>query len=81
MTDSIVRLVAGLPVAAVMALLRLYQLVISPWIGPSCRFLPSCSEYTRQAVARYGVGRGLLRGARRLSRCHPWHPGGWDPVR
>ncbi len=67
----------ALPLAA---LLRLYQLVLSPLLGPHCRFAPSCSEYARQALLRHGVWRGSLLAARRLARCHPRHPGGWDPV-
>lgn len=60
--------------------LRFYQLAISPWLGPTCRFSPSCSEYARIAIAQHGVVRGSLLAARRLLRCHPFHPGGWDPV-
>jgi putative membrane protein insertion efficiency factor len=63
-----------------LALLRGYQLGISPLIGPSCRFHPSCSEYAIQAIRRHGVGRGLRLTAARLLRCHPFHPGGFDPV-
>jgi putative membrane protein insertion efficiency factor len=63
------------------ALLRVYQLTISPSLGPTCRFEPSCSEYMRQAVERYGFFHGLARGLRRLLRCHPFCAGGWDPVR
>ena len=65
----------------VAALLRLYKLVISPMLPPACRFYPTCSDYTRQAVERYGVVRGLWMGVKRLSRCHPFHAGGFDPVR
>ncbi|MCX7706928.1 MAG: membrane protein insertion efficiency factor YidD [Anaerolineae bacterium] len=53
---------------------------ISPALPPSCRFYPSCSEYMYQAIDKYGVRRGGWLGLRRLSRCHPWHPGGFDPV-
>jgi putative membrane protein insertion efficiency factor len=49
-------------------------------LPPSCRFHPTCSEYAIEALQRYGAWRGLLLTARRLSRCHPWHPGGYDPV-
>ncbi len=66
--------------AALVASIRAYQLVLSPLFGSVCRFAPSCSEYARQAVARYGVRRGLLLGIRRIARCHPFAPGGWDPV-
>lgn len=61
-------------------LIRLYQLLISPLLGPSCRFVPSCSQYTYEAVQIYGPVKGLLLGAWRLLRCHPLHPGGYDPV-
>lgn len=61
-------------------LIRLYQVCVSPLLGPSCRFTPSCSEYTREAVLRHGALKGLGLGLRRLLRCHPWHPGGCDPV-
>lgn len=59
---------------------RLYQLFISPLLPPSCRFYPSCSSYTIQATAKYGLSRGLRLAGGRLLRCHPFHPGGWDPV-
>ena len=61
-------------------LIQGYRLLISPWLGPHCRFYPSCSEYAQTAIATHGVGRGLLLAIKRLSRCHPWHPGGFDPV-
>lgn len=60
--------------------IRLYQVVISPLLPPSCRFYPSCSMYAMQAIARYGVWKGLYLAGRRLLRCHPFHPGGWDPM-
>ena len=61
-------------------LIRLYQLVLSPIKGPSCRFIPTCSQYTLEAIRRHGPARGLYLGLRRLLRCHPFHPGGYDPV-
>ncbi len=61
-------------------LLRGYQLGISPFLGQNCRFYPSCSEYAVQAVDLHGAARGSLLAARRLCKCHPWHPGGLDPV-
>ena len=60
--------------------IRLYQLVLSPWIGPSCRFAPSCSEYCREAIERHGPLRGSSLGLRRLLRCHPFGGHGYDPV-
>lgn len=66
--------------AILIALIRVYQLLISPVLGNHCRFYPSCSQYAREALERYGVLRGGWLAIRRLSRCHPWHPGGIDPV-
>ena len=61
-------------------LIRLYQWVVSPWLGPKCRFHPSCSQYALEAIERFGALRGAYLAVRRLARCHPWHPGGFDPV-
>lgn len=61
-------------------LIRCYRYAISPLLGRRCRFFPSCSEYTAEAVQKHGAWKGLGLGARRVSRCHPWHPGGYDPV-
>jgi hypothetical protein len=61
-------------------LIRGYQLVLSPFIGKSCRFHPTCSAYTYEAIERYGPARGAWLGLRRLLRCHPFHEGGIDPV-
>lgn len=58
---------------------RLYQKLISPLLGPTCRFSPSCSNYFIQAVRKYGAIRGSVRGLMRICRCHPFHPGGYDP--
>ncbi|MFP5265557.1 MAG: membrane protein insertion efficiency factor YidD [Blastocatellia bacterium] len=63
------------------SLLRVYKAVISPLLPPSCRFTPTCSEYAMEAVRKYGALRGTYLGARRLLRCHPFHPGGYDPVK
>jgi len=65
----------------VITLLRFYKLFISPWLPSACRFYPTCSDYTRQAVEKYGVLRGGWLGLKRLSRCHPFREGGFDPVR
>ncbi len=61
-------------------LIRIYQALISPLLPPSCRFYPSCSEYAAQAVAHHGALRGSVLAVWRLLRCHPFHPGGIDPV-
>lgn len=61
-------------------LLRGYQLGISPFLGQNCRFYPSCSEYAMQAVGAHGASKGSWLMAKRLCKCHPWHPGGLDPV-
>lgn len=60
--------------------IRLYQWTISPWLGQACRFHPSCSAYGIEALRVHGCLRGLWMTAIRLLRCHPWHPGGYDPV-
>ena len=65
---------------ALILLVRFYQKFLSPGLPPSCRFAPSCSQYTLEALQQYGALRGIWLGARRLARCHPWHPGGYDPV-
>lgn len=61
-------------------LIRLYQYLLSPWMGRNCRFAPSCSEYAVEALRRHGAGRGTWLAACRVCRCHPWSPGGYDPV-
>lgn len=61
-------------------LIRGYKLLLSPLLPPSCRFVPSCSQYAVEALARHGSRSGLLLAVRRLLRCHPWHAGGFDPV-
>jgi putative membrane protein insertion efficiency factor len=66
--------------ALLLCVLRGYQLCISPFLGQNCRFYPSCSQYAYEAVARHGIAKGVTLAARRLGKCHPWHPGGVDPV-
>lgn len=65
---------------ALVAPIRLYQRLVSPLLGPRCRFHPSCSEYAAQAMLKHGAARGMYLGVRRLLRCHPWNPGGFDDV-
>lgn len=69
-----------LPKTTSIGLIRLYQAVVSPYLGPACRYDPSCSEYTATAIERHGVAKGLWIGARRLVRCHPLGGHGYDPV-
>ena len=61
-------------------LIRGYQIAISPMLGNRCRYFPSCSEYAIEALEKHGMFKGGWLGVRRIGRCHPWHPGGYDPV-
>jgi hypothetical protein len=63
-----------------LALIRAYQYLLRPMLGSNCRFYPSCSDYAREAIEKHGALRGLWLAVRRVSRCHPYHPGGFDPV-
>ncbi len=80
MTGKLFGGMVGFPRRIVVGVLRGYQLLVSPWIGPSCRFHPSCSSYTVEAVSKYGCFKGGWLGVRRLARCHPFGRGGIDPV-
>ncbi|MBS6341897.1 MAG: membrane protein insertion efficiency factor YidD [Eubacterium limosum] len=64
----------------ILKLIRGYQRFISPCLPHSCRFLPTCSEYCYQAVVKYGIFKGLFLGTKRILKCHPFHPGGYDPL-
>lgn len=66
--------------SVLVALLRGYQYLFRPLLGQNCRFLPSCSDYAIEAISRHGALRGSWLTVRRVARCHPWHPGGYDPV-
>ncbi|MGM9571194.1 MAG: membrane protein insertion efficiency factor YidD [bacterium] len=62
-------------------LLRFYQYFLSPLKGPTCRFYPSCSNYALEALQKYNLAKACLLILKRISRCHPWHPGGYDPLK
>ena len=64
----------------ILLMIRFYRLVVSPMLGQRCRFVPSCSEYTSEAIEKHGVFKGIRLGVARIFRCHPWNPGGFDPV-
>jgi hypothetical protein len=66
--------------SALLALIRAYQYLVSPWVGGACRYWPTCSEYAREAIERHGAARGSWMMATRLARCHPYGRGGVDPV-
>lgn len=76
---SVWRRVTNLPGLTLIGVVRAYQILVSPWLGRNCRFEPSCSNYMIGAVQKYGMLRGALKGILRICRCHPWHPGGYDP--
>ncbi|MDR2402892.1 MAG: membrane protein insertion efficiency factor YidD, partial [Spirochaetaceae bacterium] len=73
-------LVPEIPRNCILLLIRFYQKAISPYLPASCRYVPSCSVYAFEAVRKYGVCRGLFLAFKRILRCHPFHPGGYDPV-
>ncbi len=73
--------VSGILAMACIGLVRFYQKFISPLKGPTCRFYPTCSQYSIQAFKKYGFLKGLWLTLRRVSKCHPFHPGGYDPLK
>ncbi len=75
-----IRGILRLPRMAVAGLIKIYQKLVSPNLGPNCRFQPTCSSYALEAVQKHGVVRGLGLAAKRIGKCHPLHPGGYDPV-
>jgi len=77
--DAFLNMILSVPARILIGLVRLYQWIISPMLGRRCRFEPSCSKYFIESVRKYGAIRGTWRGIRRICRCHPWNPGGYDP--
>ncbi len=77
--NGIWQVFAGLPAAALVFAAKCYQWLVSPWLGPRCRFQPTCSQYFIASVRKHGAVWGTLRGLRRIGRCHPWNAGGYDP--
>ncbi|MCB0482124.1 MAG: membrane protein insertion efficiency factor YidD [Flavobacteriales bacterium] len=63
-----------------LVLIKVYQLIISPYLGPNCRHIPTCSHYTAEAIKTYGPFKGIWLGLKRISKCHPWGTSGYDPV-
>ena len=74
------RLAAAVQILA-LKLVRVYKLIVSPWLPTACRFTPTCSEYASDAIKEFGLVRGVVPSVGRLLRCHPLHRGGFDPVR
>jgi putative membrane protein insertion efficiency factor len=77
---NILRFICEIPKKLALFCITIYRHAISPLLPPSCRYIPTCSEYAFVAIQRYGLIRGGWMGLKRISRCHPWHPGGYDPV-
>jgi putative membrane protein insertion efficiency factor len=76
---KLLAIVISLPSLVLIGLVRVYQFALSPLLGNRCRFQPTCSQYFIGAVKKHGAVRGAVRGVWRICKCHPWHPGGYDP--
>lgn len=74
-------IIANMIRTVALGILRIYKLVISPLLPSACRFYPTCSDYMKEAIQKHGVAKGIGLGLRRLARCHPFHQGGFDPIR
>ena len=79
MIGRVARAIERVLIASLAVAVRIYQATLSPLLGPTCRFEPTCSRYLVAAVRKHGLPLGLWRGAWRILRCHPWSPGGHDP--
>jgi putative membrane protein insertion efficiency factor len=77
--NAVLKIIVRLPAEALILLARIYQYTLSPLVGRQCRFQPTCSNYFIGAVRKYGAVSGTVRGIARVCRCHPFHPGGYDP--
>ena len=80
MVMDILKKIISIPKLIALAIVRFYRKFISPLFPPSCRYVPTCSEYAMIALQRYGFLKGSWLAIKRICRCHPWHPGGYDPV-
>jgi putative membrane protein insertion efficiency factor len=80
MSSVVIGFIVRIPSLVLRLLIRVYQLFIAPMLGPRCRFHPSCSSYTAEAITRHGALAGVWLGMTRILRCHPWSEGGFDPV-
>lgn len=78
--SSLIKGISSVPKRLALGMVGFYRKYISPMFPPSCRYVPSCSEYAMIALQRYGFMKGSWMAIKRICRCHPWHPGGYDPV-
>ena len=80
MGKEIIRVLGRILSIPFLIVIKIYQWVISPWLGPKCRFTPTCSHYSAEALKKHGLFKGFWLSLRRISRCHPWGGSGYDPV-